>query len=215
MKAIFLFPAILFCVLTCHAQVEMEVFAGPLVSSATYHIKGNEQPTDSKFGFQAGGGCRIPFENRLSFTPDISYRLLGYKVVFNTPSFPPDLLAEDNNTTMHDIDLDLLLQFDVGKKANHFLIKAGPAFSLIVAGKERYNLQTGEHVERSMTFSVLNSYSRYNAAVVIQPGFITSSGFMICVNYIQYFFSMNNEDQGPSIRNHAFGLTVGKSFGKK
>ena len=212
MKGFFIFSVTLLCVLTSSAQVKIGVFAGPATSSASYSVKGNSQPTDHKYGLQLGVGCKIPFENHLSFSPDLAYRLLGYKVTFNTPSFPPDLLATDNNTSMHEIDIDVLLQLDFGKNPSHFFVKAGPSFGAILAGNESYNLQTGEHVDRSMTFSVLNSYSRYNAAVVVESGYESSGGFMVYANYVQYFFSMNNEDEGPSIRNHLFGLTFGKSF---
>jgi hypothetical protein len=215
MKRILILPVTLFCVLACFSQVKLEAFAGPLTSSAFYSVKGCKQPTDYKWGVQLGAGCKIPFDNRLWFTPALSYKLLGYKVAFNTPSFPPDLLAMDNNTTLNDIDVEVLLQFDFGKSQSHFFLKAGPAFSFILTGKESYNLQTGDHVDRSMTFSVLNSYNRYNTAVVIQPGYETSSGFIVSANYAQYLFSMNNEDEGPTIRNYMFGLTLGKIFGGK
>jgi hypothetical protein len=224
MKRIFILPVTLFCALACSSQVKLQAFAGPLTSSAFYTVKGCKQPTDYKLGFQLGAGCKIPFDNRLWFTPAISYKLLGYKVSFNQPSFPPDLLATDNNTSLNDVDVEVLLQFDFGKgqgrfdfgkSKGHFFLKAGPAFSFILTGKESYNLQTGDHVDRSMTFSVLNSYNRYNTAVVIQPGYETSNGFIISANYTQYLFSMNNEDQGPTIKNYMFGLTVGKLFGGK
>jgi hypothetical protein len=56
----------------------------------------------------------------------------GYKVQFNQPSYPPDLLAIDNNTTFHEIDVDPLLQFDLSKKASHPFIKVGPSFNFIL-----------------------------------------------------------------------------------
>ncbi|MFI5187108.1 MAG: porin family protein [Chitinophagales bacterium] len=210
MKGILIFSVTLFCTLTSKAQVDLEIFAGPHASSASYSVKGKNQSTDYKFGFQIGGGVKIPFENKLSFVPDLSYKLMGYKVNFNTPSFPPDLLAKDNNTSFHEIDLDVLLQFDLGKNPGHFFLKAGPDFSFILAGNEKFNLLTGKQVDRSMKFSVLNSYGRYDASVVIQFGYETSEGFFVYANYVQHLISMNNEDQGPSIRNYLAGITFGK-----
>jgi hypothetical protein len=215
MKGIFIFPVTLFFALTSNAQVQFEIFAGPHASSATYEVKNRNQSTDYKFGFGIGGGVKIPFENKLSFTPDLSYKLMGYKVVFNTPSFPPDLLAKDNNTSFHDIDVELLLQLDLGKNPNHFFLKLGPAFSFILSGKENFNLQTGQQVDRSMEFSVINGYGRYNVAAVVQFGYETSGGFIVYANYVQHLMSMDNEDNGPSIRNHLAGLTFGKSFNHK
>jgi Outer membrane protein beta-barrel domain len=214
MKGIIIFSVTL-CVLTSHAQVRFEIFAGPHVSTAEYSVKGTQQSTDYKFGFHIGAGYKIPFENKLSFDPAISYKMMGYKVVFNTPSFPPDLLAKDNNTSFHEIVLDVLLQYDFSNKPGHFFIKAGPAFSFILTGKEKFNLQTGGQVDRNMKFSVINSYGRYDAAAVVQFGYETSGGFIVYADYDQYLFSMDNEDQGPTIRNHLIGISFGKLLRSK
>jgi hypothetical protein len=210
MKRIYIFSATLFCALACHAQVKFGIFAGPNVSSADYSVKGTRQSTDYKFGFHFGAGSKITFENKLSFSPAISYKSMGYKVVFNTPSFPPDLLAKNNNTSFHEIVVDIPLQYDFSAKPGHFFVKAGPAFSCIISGREKFDLGTGEQVDRKMKFSVLNSYGRYDASAIVQLGFETKAGFVIYADYVQNFISMNNEDDGPSIRNRSFGFTLGK-----
>ena len=210
MKKITIFSVVLTWSLVSAAQVELGVFAGPHASSAIYAIKNVRQSTDFKFGFHAGVDCKIPFEDKLTFVPALSYKMMGYKVVFDRPSFPPDLLAKDNNTTFHEADIDLLLQYDFGKKAGHFFLRAGPSFDFILFGTENYNLMTGESVDRKMKFSVLNNYGRYNVAIVAQFGFETSTGFIIHGDYNQQLFSMSNEDEGPSIRNRLVGVTFGK-----
>ena len=210
MKKITIFSVALLWSLISAAQVELGVFAGPHASSAVYAIKNAKQSTDFKFGFHAGVDCKIPFENKLTFVPALSYKMMGYKVVFDRPSFPPDLLAKDDDTRFHEIDIDLLLQYDFGKKPDHFFLRSGPSFNFILFGKENYNLMTGESVERNMKFSVLNSYGRYNVGIVAQFGFETSTGFTIHGDYVQQMFTMSNEDEGPSIRNRLVGVTFGK-----
>ena len=187
---------------------QFEIFAGPHISTTTYSIKSTAQPTDSKVGFHLGAGYKIPFDGILFFSPSISYAMRGYTVQFNQPSYPPDLLAIDNNTTFHEIDVDPLLQFDLSKKASHLFIKAGPSFNFILSGKENYNLATGESIDRTMKFSTTNSYGRYNASLVGQFGFETK-GFIIYAYYLRGLISMNNEEQGPSIYNSMYGLTLG------
>ena len=189
-------------------QVQFEIFAGPHISSTTYSINSATQPTDTKVGFHLGAGYKIPFDGILFFSPSISYAMRGYTVQFNQPSYPPDLLAIDNNTTFHEIDVDPLLQFDLSKKASHLFIKAGPSFNFILSGKEKYNLATGESIDRTMKFSTTNSYGRYNASLVGQFGFETK-GFIIYAYYLRGLISMNNEEQGPSIYNSMYGLTLG------
>jgi len=210
MKKITIFSVTLFWSLVSAAQVELGVFAGPHASSAIYAIKNAKQSTDFKFGFHAGVDCKIPFEDKLTFVPALSYRMMGYKVVFDRPSFPPDLLAKNNDTRFHEVDIDLLLQYDFGKKGDHFFLRAGPSFDFILSGTENYDLMTGESVDRKMKFSVLNNYGRYNVAIVAQFGYETSSGFTVHGDYYQQLFSMSNEEEGPSIRNRMVGVTFGK-----
>jgi hypothetical protein len=210
MKRIIVFFAALFCFITAFSQVQFQIFAGPHISSTHYSIESVEQPTDTKVGFHFGAGYKIPFEGILFFSPAISYAMRGYKVQFNQPSFPPDLLAIDNDVTFHELDVDPLLQFDLSKKPSHLFIKAGPSFNFILWGNEKYNLATGESVDRAMKFSTTNSYGRYNASLTTQFGYETSKGFTISVYYLRGMISMNNEEQGPSIYNSMYGFTLGK-----
>lgn len=215
MKRIIIFFAALVCCITAFSQVKFQVFAGPHISSTHYSVESVEQPTDTKVGFHVGAGYKIPFEGILFFSPAISYAMRGYKVQFNQPSFPPDLLAIDNDVTFHELDVDPLLQFDLSKKPSHLFIKAGPSFNFILWGNEKYHLATGESVDRTMKFSTTNSYGRYNASLTTQLGYETSKGFTISVYYLRGMISMNNEEQGPSIYNSMYGLTLGKFFKSK
>jgi len=208
-KVIIFFAAIFWATGGFSQAVQFGIFAGSHISSTTYSIKAIGQPTDSKIGFHFGAGYKIPFEGILFFSPSISYAMRGYKVQFNQPSYPPDLLAIDNNVTFHEIDVDPLLQFDLSKKANHLFFKAGPSFNFILWGNEKYNLATGESVDHAMKFSTTNWYGRYNASLVGQFGYETAKGLMIYAYYLHGMISMNNEEQGPSIYNSMYGFTIG------
>ena len=210
MKRILLLFIIYVCFFHSKAQVQPGIFGGLHLSSAMYSVSSTKQSTNFKYGVHAGIECKIPFENRLSFTPAVGYRLMGYKVIFNTPSYPPDILARNNNTSFHEADVDLLFQFDLSKNPKHFFVKAGPSFDFILFGREKFDLLTGQHVERNMKFSVLDSYGRYDAAAVVQLGYETSAGFTVSADYVQGLFSMNNEDNGPTIKNYLIGITFGK-----
>ena len=214
MKRIIIFFAVMVCCDTIFSQ-QFEIFGGPHISSTTYSIKSVTQPTDSKVGFHLGAGYKIPFDGILFFSPSISYAMRGYKVQFNQPSFPPDLLAIDNDVTFHEINVDPLLQFDLTKKPSHPFIRVGPSFNFILWGNEKYNLATGEYVDHAMNLSTTNGYGRYNASLVAHLGFETSKGVTIYAYYLRGLISMNNEEQGPSIYNSMYGLTVGKFFKSK
>lgn len=214
MKRFSILLAILFCTSAGFAQVEFQIFGGPHISATDYSISGEKQPTQSKTGFHIGAGYKIPFEGILFFSPAISYSMRGYKVQFNQPSYPPDLLAINNNTTFHEIDIDPLLQFDLSKNPGHLFLKFGPSFNFILFGKEKFDLATGEAVDRSMTFSITNNYGRLNASLLGQFGFETKKGVSI-LGYFSYgTVSMINEDQGPSVFNYMYGITIGKYIWK-
>jgi hypothetical protein len=210
MKKIVIYSVTLLCCINAIAQSQLGVLAGVHGSSALYAIKNVKQSTDYKVGFHIGVDYKIPFENRLTFVPALSYSMMGYKVTFNQPSYPPDLLAKDNNTRMHEIDVDPLLQYDLTKKADHFFLRAGPSFNFIISGNENYNLSTGENIDRNMKFSVTSGYGRYLAGIIAQVGYETSRGLTIYGQYMQQLMSMNNELDGPNIRNRMVGITVGK-----
>ena len=71
-----LFSAItLLLTLSVNSQVQVGIFAGPQVTDVRYMIEGKKQETTMKIGVNAGMQMKVPFENRLSFSPSISYNL--------------------------------------------------------------------------------------------------------------------------------------------
>jgi hypothetical protein len=202
-------------VFICPAQgPQFLIFAGPQMTSAKYTINGVKQPTDYKFGFQAGVGMKVPFETNLFFSPAIFYSLKGYKVKFNRPAYPPDLMAADNNATVHTVELAFLLQYDMGKQANHFFLRAGPSLDFQLKGKEKFNLLGGGSVSQNMIFS-FGEYGHYSANLLIQPGFETRGGFTVSAQYTLGLASINNADDGPIIKYHIYGISIGKYLNNK
>ncbi|HNA19451.1 MAG TPA: outer membrane beta-barrel protein, partial [Chitinophagaceae bacterium] len=96
-KAIYI---ILFFLLTgkLNAQVEWGIFAGPQITAARYTILNEKQKQDPKYGFHAGVSLKIPFENKLFFSPEVFYSWKGYKVTFTQFVYPPGPKAKNNNT---------------------------------------------------------------------------------------------------------------------
>lgn len=204
---------LLFCS-TGISQVEFGLFAGPQASSAKYEIGITNQKTNYKYGFNLGGMMKVPFEGNLYFAPAAFYSMKGYKVTFNKISFPPDSSAIDNNTTLHNFELAAMLQFDFGKQASHFFIKAGPSLDFQLFGKEKFNKLNEPSVDRKMKFGFAD-YGRYTANFLTQLGFESSSGFTIFGQYTLGITNMINTDGGPRVNNRAFSLSFGKYFLRK
>lgn len=196
------------------AQTQFSIFAGPQMATARYSINSKKQPTTAKYGFQAGVGMKIPFDVNLFFAPAAFYSMKGYKVDFNRPAFPPDTTATDNNTTIHTFELAFLLQYDFGKSANHFFLKLGPSLDFQLFGKEKFNTKNNTTVSRNMTFDFA-TYGHYAASMLLHFGYETQNGLSFAAQYTHGLGSINNADNGPSIRHRVYGLSVGKYINRK
>ena len=212
MKQIILAALLVATSALCYAQVKIAVFGGPQITSAKYTAESKKQETTNKYGFQLGTTAKVPFENRLYFSPTVFYSLKGYKVKFNQPSYPPDSLAIDNNTTIHTYEVAPLLQYDFNMQSSHFFVKLGPSIDIHLSGKEKFNRSNNTTIDRKMVFS-FTKYGRFGANILLQFGYETN-GLFIAGQYTHGIGSINNADFGPRIWHRAYGISFGKYLGK-
>ena len=192
-----------------NSQVEWGLFAGPQVTDVRYTINDKRQESSLKIGVNAGMQMKIPFEGRLSFSPSIMYNLRGYKVKFDSPVFPPDLSAVDNNTTFHTVELAFLLQHDFNSKPGHYFIRFGPSLDFALFGNEKFNTNTNSTVDRPMKFG-FGDYGHYLVSAILQIGYEAQNGLFAYAHYNYSLTTMCNADDGPGIFNRAAGITIGK-----
>ncbi len=214
MKSILLLFSVVTLTLTSTAQSEFGIFGGPQVSTARYSVQGKKQETEFKYGFTAGAGFKIPFENRMYFAPAIYYGLKGYKVKFTRFAFPPGANAIDNNTTIHSVELAALLHFDLGSQPSHMFFKIGPALDFHLFGNEKFNLAGGGMTDRKMPFG-FGEYGHYSASGILHVGYEASSGLVVFAHVGYGLVSTNNHDFGPQIHHRYFGISIGKYFKSK
>ena len=206
----FLLSAVtLLFVLNASSQTRFGIFAGAQATSAKYRIDDIKQPTENKFGFQAGLGMKVPFEGQLYFAPALFYSMKGYKVTFNKFVFPPDPAAVDNSTTIHTVETAFLLQYDFSSQPGHTFLKVGPSLDFQLFGNEKFKTNTNSVVDRKMKFGY-GDYGHYSASVLVQLGYESEKGLMIFWQYTYGLGSINNADSGPRIRHRGFGLSAGK-----
>ena len=210
MKILFSTIILLFT-LSVNSQVEYGVFAGPQLTGVRYMINDKKQESSLKIGVNAGLQMKVPFEGRLSFAPSIMYNLRGYKVKFDSPVFPPDSSAVDNNTSFHTIELAFLLQHDFNLEPGHFFIRFGPSLDFALFGNEKFNTNMNTSVDRPMKFGFAE-YGHYLVSAILQFGYEAKNGWFGYAHYNYSLTSMNNFDNGPRIGNRAFGITIGKYF---
>lgn len=214
MKKVFFSALFAVSVLMCSAQVKFGLFGGPQVTSSKYLINGKKQANTPKYGFQIGASFKVPFENKLYFSPAAFYSLKGYNVKFNQRAFPPDTLAIDNNTSIHTFELAALLQYDFTDQPGHFFLKFGPSIDVQLLGKEKFNRSNRTRGEQDMVFS-FTRYGHFGANLLLQMGYETKEGLSFSVNYTHGIGSINNADHGPKILHRAVGMSIGKYIGKK
>lgn len=214
MKKISFATLFVISVITCSAQVQIGIFAGPQITSSKYTINSKKQPVTNKYGFHLGASVKVPFENKLYFSPAAFYSMKGYKVKFNQRSFPPDSVAIDNNTTIHTFELAALLQYDFSSRPNHFFVKLGPSLDIQLYGKEKFNRDGNTPVDQKMVFS-FTRYGRYGANMLLQFGYETGNGLLLAGQYSHGAGSINNADFGPRILHRVWSISVGKYLGKK
>lgn len=214
MKNFFLLPFTLQFSILSFSQVEVGLFAGPQATGARYTILNQKQSNEIKYGFQAGVGFKVPFENLLYFAPAGFYSMKGYNVTFTEFVFPPDADAINNNTTIHTFEMAALLQLDLSSKPSHVFIKAGPSLDFHLFGKESFDLKAGGSVNRNMKFSN-SDYGHFSANMLAQIGYETGNGLMFFVQYTHGMASTNNFDGGPKIRHRAYSFSIGKFLNRK
>ena len=201
----------LFIVLSANSQLEWGAFAGPQVTGVRYTINDKKQESSLKLGVNAGIQMKVPFDNHLSFAPSIMYNLRGYKVKFDSPVFPPDLSAVDNNTMFHTIELAFLLQHDFKLEPGHYFIRFGPSLDFALFGNEKFNTNTNTTVDRPMKFG-FGDYGHYLVSAILQFGYESKNGMFAYTHYNYSLTTMNNADYGPGINNRAAGFIIGKYF---
>ena len=209
MKKLISLSVLMLLIYSANAQTQFGLFAGPQSTWAKYTLKGEKQETSNKVGFQLGGAFKVPFEERLFFAPAAFYSMKGYKVDLQKRAFPPDTSAVDNNTTIHTFELAFLLQYELGKKEQHFFIKAGQSLDFQLSGKEEYHKKDGSLVSQDMKFA-FDAYVRVGANAVIQFGYEMKKGYFIYGQYSHGIGGIANADKGPRIFHRVAGITIGK-----
>lgn len=214
MKAFSILIVAIFFDVAAQSQVQIGLLAGPQATSARYSVQGVKQNTNSKYGFQLGMNCKIPFDNNLFFAPQIFYSLKGYKASFSQYAYPPDATATDNNTTIHTLELAALLEVEFSKKPQHFFFRGGPSLDFQLFGKEKFHLLNNSFINRNMKYGFAE-YGHYGANAIAQLGYQTANGTTFYLNYEFGLTNISNVDDGPNIRHRVIGLSIGHYFHRK
>lgn len=190
-----------------NSQLRTHLFAGPQMTTASYKVGGKSQDASFKPGFMAGIGLKVPFDNQLYFAPTVFYSLKGYKVTLSDPAGLPDMMAINNEVTVHSVELGFMLHLDLSKSANHLFLRAGPSLDFALTGREKFDKNNGDKVNRPMKFG-FGDYGHYLASGLVHLGYETPA-YYIMAQYQGTLGSISNLDDGPVIKHRILGLTAG------
>ncbi|MDB5196542.1 MAG: hypothetical protein JWP88_913 [Flaviaesturariibacter sp.] len=200
--------AVIFCFIS-HSQNSYALFGGPQATSAKYEVRGNKQETGQKLGGQLGIMGKFPVEGGLYFAPSFNYSHKGYKVNFSERDTLPGIDVVKNNVAIHTMEISPLFHINLSNKPSHFFIQFGPSIDVAVKGIERMTLVDGSTRDQNMPFKS-TAYGRITSSAIGRLGIETAQGLLVFAQYTHGLGSLNNADNGPTIRHRIFGISIGK-----
>lgn len=167
-------------------------------------------PSNIAHGGYAGVMMKIPFDNRLSFTPHVDFNYRGT----STDSIQPDQFSSIKEFQMRIMPL---LQIDFkhpDEKANTLFVHFGPAVEFGITGKQVKQDASNNKQSRSLHYGY-QRYGRYDASLHAGIGYETTAGFRLLLDYGHGLGNMINTEFGGTIKYRTVSLGVGYWLGRK
>ncbi len=184
-----------------------------------YGIKGGYSYVFSDFsaaktngfsGGYAGVMMKIPFDNRLFFTPQIDFNYRGMQ----TNALPLNTYSKLNEVQFR---LMPVVQIDLkhpSQNENTLFIMTGPSLGFGLIGKQTKQDGAGVPTNAKLRYGYQH-YGMYDASWHAGLGYETTSGLRILIDYTYGLGNMINTDEGPSLRYHTVSAGIGYWFGRK
>lgn len=184
-----------------------------------YGIKGGYNHVFSTFsaaetegfsGGYAGAIMKIPFDNRLFFTPQIDFNYRGMK---------SNALPAGTYSKLSELQVRLMpvVQIDFkhpSKNENTLFVMLGPSLGFGLTGNQTKQDGAGVPVNAKLKYG-FQHYGRYDANWHTGFGYETTGGLRLLLDYTYGFGNMINTDEAPSLRYHSFSAGIGYLFGRK
>jgi hypothetical protein len=201
MKKVTLLMAMGIFAIAANAQTQFGVQAGALMSS--YKMKAGSVSLNFKstVGFKVGLFAEVPFGSALSFNPELNYINKGGTL---------DESGDKTTFSFGYLELPLNVQYKLGVGGGNVLFGAGPVLGYGLNGKTKYTYSDGSPSEsETLKFgSGIDQVKAIELGANIFAGYELSSGIRFSIQGRPNFTNLNNDD-GISMKNTYFGLTVG------
>ena len=165
--------------------------------------------TNAVHGGYAGFMMKVPFDNRLHFTPQIDINYRGMK----TDTLPK---SQWSKVTEFQVRIMPLLQIDFKRpkeKTNTMFVQFGPSLGFGMIGNQTKEDNAGTPTSGKLKYG-FSDYGMFDASWHAGIGYETTGGLRLLVDYAYGLSNMINTDGGPKLKYHAFSAGIGYWFGK-
>lgn len=166
--------------------------------------------TKAVHGGYVGAMMKIPFENRLHFTPQIDINYRGMQA---------DSLPKNQFSKVKEFQVRVmpLVQIDLkhpDEKANTVFVQFGPSLGFGISGDQTKQDAAGVPTSARLKYG-FQAYGQFDANWHTGIGYETTNGLRLLVDYAYGLSNMINTEFGPVLKYHTISAGVGYWFAKK
>lgn len=190
-------------------DIKFGLKGGYLLNFSSF-ITNKKLPVNPVHGGFAGVMMKIPFDNRLSFTPHVDFCYRGTQ----TDSLQPNQFSSVKEFQMRIMPL---LQIDFkhpDEKANSLFVHFGPSVEFGISGKQVKQDAANTKLNENLKYGY-QRYGRYDASWRTGIGYETTNGLRLLLEYAHGLGNMINTEGGGTIKYRAISLGIGYWLGKK
>jgi hypothetical protein len=176
---------------------------GAQMTTASYKDTSNIKKTTT---FRPGGRLyymgRINIENNMSFTPELSYTMKGFRV-----KNPITGIAEQE-IIIHYIEFMFLQELSFYEK---YFVKFGPSISAAFLGRDKQLSSTNLRSNNPLPFN-FDAWGRFEGVMNLGIGTRLNNGLSLELRASKSISNIYDGDSGPKVKNLLVGISIGKYF---
>lgn len=165
--------------------------------------------TNAVHGGYIGFMMKIPFDNRLHFTPQVDLNYRGMKC----DTLPKKVLSKVSEIQLRVMPL---LQIDFKKPEENkstLFVQFGPSLGFGLKGNQTKQDAAGVPTDGKLKYGFAE-YGKFDASMHLGFGYEATGGFRLLLDYAYGLSNMNNADDGNKMKYSTISAGIGYWFGK-
>ncbi|GAB2557589.1 porin family protein [Spirosoma aerophilum] len=211
-KSALLVAALLFSPLISSAQVRYGVTAGVQLVSQKYTLGGLTLKTSNQLSYMGGLLADVKVSEKISIRPQVLYSVKGSAI--NLGSLSGGLTSGSVSTVFTYVEVPVQLTYSLEAGPGSVVLGAGPYLAYALSGKSTAT-NSGKKESQTIDFSTKDGDARrLDYGLRLSVGYELPSGVMVSGYYSPGLANIAN-GASSSVKNTAFGLSLGFLFGGK